>query len=230
MTSEGKVMLRVGAALLVVVVAVAVFLFLREVSRPGEATARFIPDSAAVYVSINLRPGMSQLRLARGVMDRLQTDDFIRLRDDWLDELEDYTGVHLLDDVTPWIGADVSLALLNADPDEPEWVLMAQIGDRAAAADFMDDLVRFLEDELQTELDSYDRRGVTLWVADDDGLALGLTDEYLFIADSEHTIEDMVDNMESPPSRPLAESRAFIEARESLPAERVMFTFMQAGG
>ena len=39
----------------------------------------------------------------------------------------------------------------------------------------------------------------------------------------------MMDNIDSPPVRPLAESQPFIEARESLPSERVMFAFLQSG-
>ena len=50
----------------------------------------------------------------------------------------------------------------------------------------------------------------------------------MLMADSEDTIDEMLDNLESPPSRPLGDSRAFLEARESLPAERVMFMFVQA--
>ena len=78
------------------------------------------------------------------------------------------------------------------------------------------------------EFDTDHRRGVDLWVADHEDLALGLTGEYLFVADSDDTIDDMVESLDSPPSRPLAESPAFLEARESLPAERVMFMFVQA--
>ncbi len=228
MRGRKKALLWGGAAILVVAAAVAVFLFLTTLSRPGEVTARFVPASAAGYVSINLRPGISQLRTARNIVDRLQTDDFLERRNELLDDLEDETGIHFLDDVTPWLGTDLSLILLSFDPDRPEWVMLAQVSDRRAAEDFIDDLVDYLEEELYIEFDSDGRRGVDLWVADDEGLALGLTDDYLLIGDSEDTIEDMADNLESPPSRPLVESTAFIEARDSLSADRFMFLFVQA--
>ena len=231
MIKRRKILLWAGGVsfiVVAVVVVVGVLLFLRGMSRPGEVTAQFMPANTLVYISVNLRPGAGQLRLARDVIERLQTDDFLDRRDDLLDDVEDDTGIHFLDDVSAWIGTDVSLALLDADPYEPEWVLLAQVSDPDSAADFMDDLAGYLEDELYTEFDTDRSRGVELWVADDEDLALGLNDDYLFIADSEDTIDDMVNNLESPPSRPLGESPAFLEAQESLPAERVMFMFVQA--
>ena len=229
MTTRNKVLLWGGLAILIVgaVVAVAVFLFVRTLSQPGEATARFVPSSAAAYVSINLRPGISQLRTARNVMDRLQTDDVLDRREDLFDDLEDETRIHFLDDVASWLGTDVSLVLLNFDLNRPEWVMLAQVSDRRAAEDFTDDLVAYFEEEFYTEFDSDSGRDVHLWVADDENLALGLTDDYLLIGDSEDTIEDMVDNLESPPARPLSENSSFIEARDSLPADRIFFLYVQ---
>ena len=224
------ILLLAGGALLIVaavVVVVVVLLLLRGMSRPGEVTARFLPANTQVYISVNLRPGPEQMGLARKVIDRLQTDDFLDRRGDLLDDAEDETGIHFLDDVTSWIGTDVSLALLDAGPDRLEWVLLAQVNDRESAADFIYDLADFLEGELNTEFVADRRRGVDLWVTDED-LAVALTGEYMLMADSEDTIDEMLDNLESPPSRPLGDSRAFLEARESLPAERVMFMFVQA--
>ena len=230
MTRRRTILLFGGGALLIVaavVVVVVVLLLLREMSRPGEATARYLPANTQVYISVNLRPGPEQMGLARNVIDRLQTDDFLDRRDDLLDDAEDEIGIHLLDDVTSWIGTDVSLALLDAGPDRLEWVLLAQVNDRESAVDFIDDLADFLEGELNTEFVTDRRGGVDLWVTDED-LAVALTGEYMLMADSEDTIDEMLDNLESPPSRPLGDSRAFLEARESLPAERVMFMFVQA--
>ena len=214
------------AACLAIIVILAVFLFLRGLSRPGEATAQFVPASVDGYISFNLRPGVSQLRRAQKVLDQWQTDDVIDWREDLLDELEDETDIHFLDDITPWIGTDVSLVLMDANPDQPEWVFMAQISDRDAAEDFMDDLVSYLEEELYAEFDRDRGSDLDLWVVDDEEVALGLSDDYLFIGDSEETIEDMVDNLRSPPSKPLAEDEAFKEAREALPSDRVMFAFL----
>ena len=118
-------------------------------------------------------------------------------------------------------------SLARRGADRLEWVLLAQVNDRESAVDFIYDLADYLEGELNTEFVADRRRGVDLWVADED-LAVALTGEYMLMADSEDTIDDMLDNLESPPARPLGDSPEFLEARESLPAERVMFMFVQA--
>ncbi len=163
----------------------------------------------------------------RGVGDILRTGEFTDEQDDLLDEIEETTGGHLLDDVPPWLGANVSFVILDAESDDIEWVMMVQVSDRDAATDFVGDLVDYLEDELNTEFKEDEVDGADVWVADDEDLALGLTDDYLLAANSEETIEDMVENLDSPPSRPLAEMEDFARAKESLPDDRIMFVFVQ---
>ncbi len=219
-----------GAAFLVLILIVAIVMFalLRGVSRPGEATARFIPERAPLYASINLRPGVSQLNLAREVYSLLRTDDFADHQDDLLEDIEDETDIQFIDDVTPWLGTDVSFALLHEDIDVPEWIVLVQIKDRHGATDFIDEFVDYLEDELHTEFDSDDYKDAELWVASDEPIAVGVTDEYLLMGDSETTLEDIIQNLESPPEDALANDEAFLEARESVPAQRVMFLFARA--
>ena len=127
----------------VIVVVILLLLLLQELSRPGEATAEYIPSDALVYSSINLRPGAGQINNARSVGDLLRSDDFMDEEDDLLDDVEDETGIHPLDDVTSWLGTDVTFALLDLDEDEDliEWTLMVQISDRDEAHDFVDKLL-----------------------------------------------------------------------------------------
>ena len=68
MTRRRTILLFGGGALLIVaavVVVVVVLLLLRGMSRPGEATARYLPANTQVYISVNLRPGPEQMGLAR---------------------------------------------------------------------------------------------------------------------------------------------------------------------
>ncbi len=215
----------VAVAVVVVAVVAAVLLFLRQYSRPGEDTAQFIPSSAPLYVSVNLRPGMGQMRLARDVISLLETDDFIEKRDEMLEELEDATGIHFLDDVTTWLGTDVSFAVLDFDLDQPEWVLLAQVSDREAAAYFVKDMVSYLEDEFDAYFDSDTYGGADVWAEDRDRIALGLTDAYMLMGDSRDTVQDVIRNMRRPPSEPLADDEAFIAAQELVSAQRVMFAY-----
>lgn len=220
----------VAVVILAVAVAAAVFLFLRQFSLPGEATAQFIPADAPLYVSINLRPGLSQLGLGRGFFSRLQTEALTEKRDELLEQVEDETGIHFLDDVTTWLGTDISFAILDPDLDKIEWVLLAQVSDRESAAYFVKDLVSYLEDLLGTDFDSDTYGGANLWTNDrrNEEVAVGLTDDYMLMGDSRDTVQDMVRNLESPPSSPLAEDEAFVAAREAAPAQRVMFAFARS--
>ena len=220
-----------AAAVVVAVIIVVLLLLLRELSRPGEATAQFIPSSALVYSSVNLRPGLGQIDRAVEVGELLRTGDLLDEEDDLLDEVENETGIHPLDDVAPWLGTDATFAVLDidADGDTIEWVAMFQVSDRDEALDFVGKLLDYLEDELWTEFDEDEIGDAEVWVADGEDVVIGLTADYLLLADSENTLEDMLDNIDSPPSRSLADDGQFIAAREALPEGRVMFTYAQIG-
>ena len=217
---------------MLVVVAIVVVLgvlWLRGTGRPGEATARFVPESAIGYVTINTRPGMNQLSLAQDVMDRFQTEEFLERRDDLLDELEDETGLHFLDDVTSWLGTDVTFVLFHADTDSVKWALMAQVSDRVSAENFAERLANLFEDEMDAEFVHEQRAGMDLWLTEEEELGLGLSEEYLFVADREGSIMEMLENINSPPEKSLADNPEFVAAQESLPSQRVMFLFLRTG-
>ena len=220
----------IAVGIVAFVAAVSVFVFFQSLSRPGEATARFIPSNAVAYASINLRPGVQQLRHRRGVISTLQTDALVERRDELLDELEDETGIHFLDDVTPWLGESVSFALLDVDDerDTAEWVAMVHVSDRVAALDFAEDLVSYIEEESLSRFSDTDYREAHLWLSDDEDLGFALTEEYLLIADGENTLKRLIRDIESPPDRPLLADEDFTAARESLPSQRVMFMFVRS--
>ena len=212
----------------------AIFLYIYlQASRPGEATARFIPADSLAYVSVNLRPGTSQIGLAREFFAILEDSEFQDRFDDLLDETEDDTDIHFLDDVSPWLGTDLTVALLDLESDEgglpaPQWVSLVHVADRELASEFLDDLVDYLEDELDTQFDNDTYRGVDVFVSTDEDIAFGLADEYLVIGDSDDSVEAMVRNLADPPSRPLSENPDFVAAREALPGGRVSFLYINA--
>ena len=215
----------------VVIMAAAVGLgafFFMWGARGGETTAKFMPADAQVYFSVNLRPGMRQMRMGGEVMSLLETDEFLDWKDDTLDDIEDDTGIHFLDDIMSWLGGEVSFALLDVREGQVAWVLLAEVGDRENAVDFLNDLVDYLEEQNSADFDSDEYRGADIWIDDDESLAaFGMTDEYLFVADSEDTLRDIVRNLESPPVRSLADEQEFIESSESLSSQRVAFMFIQ---
>ena len=192
-----------GATVLVLAAIVAggaFFFYFRFLSLPGEATSEFIPSDAPVYLSVNLRPGIGQIRSARDFLGLLQTEAFLERRDLILDDLEREIGFHAIDNVSPWLGTSISFALLNTDPDAPEWVLLAHSNDREAVLEFADTLVESLTESQGADYDGRKYRGARLWEsADDDMPAVGVTEEYPLIASSAGALEKMAGNLESPP-------------------------------
>ena len=226
-----------GVAFVVVLAVIIALVFLmRAVDRPGEATAQYIPSDAALYLSVNLRPGADQIMKAKGFADRMEKRDFSDVRDELLDDLDEETGIDFPDDLMSWIGTDATLAVLEADEDETVWIMMAQVADADEAEDFAGRLRSYFEDQLYQEFEEDEDNGLRIWVPEDEEddleerVAIGLSGEYLFIADTGDTIEDMMDNLGSPPDSPLSESVLFIEAQEALPEDRFMFAFAQNEG
>ena len=193
-------------------------------------TAKYIPSDAPLYVSLNLRPGLSQIRKAQKVISTLETEEVVERRDEFLDNLEDETGIHFLDDVTPWLGTHVSAAVLDADLDRPEWVAMVQISDRKAAGEFLEALVDYAEDNRLADFHQDDDEGVAFWVDSYISLAIALTDEYMLIGDSRDTVEDIADYFDSPPSEPLMDDESFIAARRMAADPRTAFVFARTEG
>ena len=135
--------------------------------------------------------------------------------------------------MTPWLGADVTFALLELESNDwglpvPEWVSLIHVSDRELASDFPDDLLEYIEDGWYTEFEDGTYRGADIYVSDDQDIALGLTDEYLIAGNSGDSVEAMIRNLDEPPSRPLSEEPGFVSARETLPAGRVSFLYVNA--
>ena len=210
-------------ALLIVAGVVALFLF--NLSRPGETTARYLPIGTEAYLSINLRPGFGQLNRGRQVISKLQSEEVRERFDDVFDEWKIETGIDFEDDVTSWIGTNITLAVLDDDPDGLEWIAMIQTSDRSSTLDFVEDLSDYIEEQFDIEFVTDDSYGYEMLVDVDDELAIGVTDGYFMIGDSSDTVEDIAENLKTPPSRSLADNDEFAIARQMLPDQRFMFIY-----
>ena len=201
----------------VIGVVVAVLLVMRDLGRPGEVTANVLPGDTQVYFTINLRPGAGQLRKAKKINSIFEdTSGFDGRRGD------------LLDDVFPWLGKDVTFALLDTDSESrPDWVLLLQTKDREASRDFLDSWVQYLEDQRETVFDDQTYRGAIIYSERDDELSFGVTREYVLFGSSEDVVKRAVQNLELPPTRPLAQDETFVKVRDQLPSDRFMLMFVR---
>lgn len=200
-------------------------LFLSNLSRPGETTASYLPIGTEAYVSINLRPGFGQLNRGRQVISKLESEDVREKFDDAFDNWKVETGIDFEDDVASWIGTDITFAVLDDDPDGLEWLAMIQTNDRESTLEFVEDLSDYIEEQFDIEFVADDSYEHEMLVDVDDELAIGVTGDYLMIGDSSDTVEDIAENLKTPPSRSLADNDEFTTAREMLPDQRFMFAY-----
>lgn len=213
-------------ALAAIAAAAATAYVLVVLNNPSEATAQYIPASATAYFSVNLRPGLRQTLDAGSFFSKIDSDELEDWREERLDEIEDETGIHPADDVSEWLGTDISAAILNDDLDQPEWIVMLQVSDREGAEDFAEDLADYIDSEYGVDFDEDTGGDLSTWTSDGDDIAIGVSDQYLLIGDSEDTVADIADNVEESPRRSLLDNEAFAAAREAAPTPRVAFGYL----
>ncbi len=213
-------------ALVVVGAGAATAYVLVVLNNPSEATAQYIPASATAYFSVNLRPGLRQTMNAGDFFSRIDSDELEDWREERLEEIEDETGIHPTEDVADWLGTDISAAILNDDIDDLEWVVMFQVSDREGAEDFAEDLVDYITEDSWTEFEEDSSDGLDLWIAEDDSVAIAVSDAYLLIGDGEDTVEDIAENVEESLRRSLLDNDAFVAAQEAAPSPRMAFGYL----
>ena len=214
----------------VAVIAVVAVLVLAALGSPGEATAEFLPADTQAYFTINLLPGAGQISKALKIESILEkSGDLDNRRQDYLDSFEEETGIDVRNDVMPWLGKDITFALLDAYADDgPEWVGMVQTSDREATESFLLDLVRYLEDTQFQLFEVKTRQDAKVWVEDFEGVSFGLTDEYVLFGATEGVINQTIDDLESPPTLALNQNEDYLRVRDRLPKERSMLLFVNA--
>ena len=74
-------------------------LFTQAVDQPDEATAKYMPRRTIAYFSINLRPGMDQIKKARNVAEILDIEELQTDWEDAQDELEERTDINAEEDI-----------------------------------------------------------------------------------------------------------------------------------
>ena len=97
-----------------VTIGATLFVFFGNLSNPPEQTAQFLPQDTLLYVSVNLRPGANQLSKLKNIFERFDGNEaFGRKIDDLIDQIEDESRIDLKADVFPWLGPELSIALLD---------------------------------------------------------------------------------------------------------------------
>ena len=86
---------------------------------PGEQTAQILPPDTDGYLSINLRPGLSQLQKMDAVFSNWSDNPALQTQlEELLGGLEFDTGISINfeEDILPWLGPELALGVCH-DPD-----------------------------------------------------------------------------------------------------------------
>ena len=188
-------------------------------SKP-ENTAQYFPDDVVAYSWFTLNPGDGQRAEMLDIWNRFdELDGFHDAVQDVLDELREETDIDFEEDVLPWIGPDMSAALLDFSSFQPSAVAIVGVRDAEAAADFMDLLIGYAEDEGSDFID--DSEGdFDIWLGENDEGALALSNDWLVVATDEDALFDTLDMISGNGGKSLADNPGFQEARAALPDRR----------
>ena len=234
-----------AAAALVLVLAAAagvgVYLFIQfqSLSQPPEETARFLPEDTSLYISMNLRPGAGQLMKAREVLDLFRKNPrFQEKLDELYEGIEEGTGIAVEEDLFPWLGPEIAVAVPTFEGIAEELELVVFIGttDTAAAETFLRKLLAFGEESTGTEFEEKVTRGHLTFVvdtSDDFGIHIALADDYIVVATGAETLESTLARMDSAEGRErpsLFDSPGFQQARKSAESPRFGIIYVDPAG
>ena len=143
--------------------------------------------------------------------------------EEMLEDMEDESGINFEDDVWPWIGPEVSLAVLDLGRlDTPGvagsyWSSRSRMPHRISWKIFLD----YLEDEEGADFDDDTVGDFDTWVGEDlDVSAYALSKDWFVFATTENDLEDILDLISGDGGRPLAQEETFQQARSAMPGRR----------
>jgi hypothetical protein len=224
----------IGGVVLAVIVVVAVGAALAYRNLVGEpfAAAGAIPSDADVVISFDLLQVRDTDRINRLVSafaePLAESGDVEPAEFDLLEEideeLEAELGITLTDDVIPWIGRSVSIALwIPPDFDgDPEVLGSVAVRDRGAAEDFIELLVDQATVDSGGTVERSQIRGGNRWVITDEGetsFVIWLGDDVMLLAPNMRTINRALDARDG---TSLLDESAFNEVVAELPSDRLV--------
>ena len=201
-----KKVLIIAAALVLVLgaaVGVGVYLFIQSLSHPPEETAKFLPMETSLYVSMNSRPGAGQLMKARDILNLFKENPkFEEKLDELYEDIEEETGINVEEDLFPWVGPEIAIAVPTFEgiDETPEFVAFIGASDTTAAESFLRKLLSFGEESGEIEYEEGVTRGHLTFVvdtSDDFNTHIALTDDYIVIATGVEALESTLDRMDS---------------------------------
>ncbi|MCY4365796.1 MAG: DUF3352 domain-containing protein [Chloroflexi bacterium] len=196
---------------------------------PPEHSARYYPRDTIAYGWLTLYPEDGQLDQMVDLFERFDELPEMQDRlDDLQDDVEDESGFEFEEELEKWIGADISVGLLEENND-PVGVMTVSVRDFGNALVFMEDWTDHLEDEEGFRFDLDNAGGAWIWTDENRDLSFALTEEVLLVVvadDPEDPQEDMLDLVMGGSDRSLAETEEFKAARQEFSNRRFTSAFV----
>ena len=223
-------------ALVIAIIAVGALAYFGIIPIPGlggskpENTAQYFPDDVLAYSWMTLNPGDGQRAEMLDIWERFdELDGFHDAVQDLLEEFREETDIDFEEDILPWIGPDMSAALLDVGSFDPSVAAIVGVRDAAAAADFMDLLIDYGEEEGSDFID--DSEGdFDVWLEEDGDGAFALSNKWLVVASDEDALFDTLDMISGNGGKSLADNPDFQEAQAALPARRFASVYADVEG
>ena len=253
--SGWKILGAVGALVVVAVMAVGLLMYFRLVPIPGpilallvgvkepEYSARFYPPETIAYGWMTLLPGEGQAADMQDIWERLnEYPGFKDLLEEAKAEFETETGINFDEEVLPWIGPEISGAVIDFDIDAEETTAAVTLGvrDASAAEVFLDKWLDYMEDESGADFARRSHEGVTTWADESAYQAYALTGDWLVYATDQATLVSVLDRIAGKDDDSLTNTVKFVDARAALPERRaqsgyvdleeILEQFDEAGG
>ena len=215
------------------------FLLLRGEARPPDQTARFLPADTQVYFSLNLRTGNNQLKRFRDILERFRQRPGFQVRvDDLLDDAKDETGIDLEEDVLPWLGPELAVAVVDVvgsavaanTGGEPLVVAIFETSNSLQSASVLQDWISYLGEKAGLTFDTTTYRGLAVSSERGDDQHYVVMDDYMLFATDRVLLEDTMDRIkDANTAGSLYASSRFQDARETLTTPRFTTLYVATG-
>lgn len=207
-----------STALLAMLAAAVVAVYLLFVGGAGDRLARAVPEDAAVYAQVYLQPSGGQKANLAGLIGRLPGFADAAALDDKLQQIAQRllggADIDYAADVRPWLGTEIAIAASRSD-----LLLVAAVRDGHAAQAAVPRLMAAGNATYQ----STPYRGIGLMLGK--GRSYALLPDLLIVAQSPARLRAAIDAETN--ARPsLADSSAFLAAMDALPVDRLASAYV----
>ena len=214
-----------------------IYIQFQSLSHSPEETAKFLPVETSLYASMNLRPGVGQLTKLRDILDLFKENPkFEEKLDELYGDLEKETGIDVEEELFPWVGPEIALAIPTFEGIEETPDIVAFIGhtDKGAAESFLRKLLAYGEESGETEYEETLTRGRLIFVVDpldDVSVHIALADDYIVVATGSGMLAQTLDRMDSGQAQiSLFDDAGFQEAREAAESPRFGLMYIDVAG